>query len=176
MSDDKQRTVQPSFLLRTVIEPVPGARHERHGRTSRHEQRCRILAYLQARTHISKQWEVIKHPLNLFPPFLELGLYPFSPPFGGLTVTSYQHPIALTRHLLDGRLHRLAGVRPRGGLFPLGQLLGSTLHRLGHVLIALVDNLLHPRLSLHDLLHQLLVAVEHEHKVGSELKRLVVAV
>ena len=173
MADNEQTGIEPSFLLRTVIESVPRARHVRHQRTARDKQRCWILTLLQSCTDIPQHREVIKQRLYFLTPFLQQLLY-LRRGFRRLFRTifsdnlSKRHP----RYFLNGSLHSLTGVRLRGVFFLLLELLGSTFHRLRHILIACIDDFLHPRLSLHNGLHTLLVAIEHDEQICGEFKAL----
>ena len=76
----------------------------------------------------------------------------------------------LARGLLNRGEHRLAG--QTRGIFPLllRHAVSGRGYRLLDVLIPLLDDLLDPRLRLHDALHQPLVAVEHKQQVSCQFE------
>ena len=173
MTDNKETGIESSFLLRAMIESVPRARHVCHQRAASYKQRRRILALLQPCTDIPQHRKIIKQPLYLLTPVLQQLLYLRRRlNIRICTPLSYNLSEWHPRYFLNGCLHSLTGVRLRGVFFLLLELLGSTFHRLRHILIACIDDFLHPRLSLHNGLHTLLVAIEHDEQICGEFKTL----
>ena len=84
--------------------------------------------------------------------------------------------ISLAYGLLDGIEHGLGWQRAGILLLFLRDARCGGFHRLGHVLIALCDDLLHPRLRFDDTLHLSLVAVEHEEQICGKFETLLVSV
>ena len=111
MSDDEQRAVQPSQLLRTVVEAVPAPRHQCHQQPTCHKERSRKLSPLQTFAHILQHREVVEQCFNLSTPSVHLlqhhvaGIAAF-----GDHVADYIL-IGFPSHLCDGLLHGLTGIR-----------------------------------------------------------------
>ena len=84
--------------------------------------------------------------------------------------------IRLACGLLNRFEHRLGWKTAGILLLLLRHTLSGTGHRLPHVLTPLVDDLLDPRLRLHNALHAGLIPIEHEQQIGCEFKTLIVTV
>ena len=57
IANNQRRIVQPSQLLRSVVEAIGTARHERHHQAASHKHRRRILVLLQPLADILQQRE-----------------------------------------------------------------------------------------------------------------------
>ena len=181
VANNQRRVVQTSQFLGTVVVTVGASRHQRHQQTTTHEEGSRVLVTLQALADVDEDGVVCHHLLYLLsPPFqheVEPGLA------GSILLRGHSSSccaddflIRLSRGFLNRILHRLG--RHVVGLFFLlpSHTLGGTGDGLRHILITLVDNLLHPRLRLHDFLDELPVAVEHEQQVCGQFKTFCVTV
>ena len=103
MTDDDQGAVESSFLLRTVIESVPAAGHQRHADTASHKQGHRILAPFQSGTHILQQREMREQRFNLLTPRLQLSVHRVT--YHTTLFASNKLLIRLPRHGLDALHH-----------------------------------------------------------------------
>ena len=184
MTNDKQRAVQPSLLLRTVVEPVPATRHQRHPCPSCHEHGGRILTALQTIAYIFQQREMREQLFNLSTPLVELLV-------DVTTITAFRliHRIVALDDLLirlstngvDGLQHRLRGLgQPRLTLlgcfaFIFCHVVCGIGKRTVHILIPFPDDLLNPGLTDEHLAGLSLVSVVHDIKVTREDDAAVVA-
>ena len=161
-----------------MIEPVGATSHQGHHQATSHKHSRRILVLLQATTDITQKWVVIKQSLYLVTPFPQPLVHRHLSlcrrrrrlrPFGNLC-------IRLARCLGDSILHGLTRLLAEVFLLPLSHALSGTGHGLLHVLVALVDDLLHPRLRFEHGQRLLLVAIEHDEQITGQFKTLVVAI
>ena len=81
-------------------------------------------------------------------------------------------PIKAPSDLLHRFLHGLGWQRVSILLFLLRDARGCRFHRLGHIFISFLDDLLDPGLCLDDTLHALPVAVEHKKQVCGQFETL----
>ena len=158
-----------------MIESVGTACHQRHHQSTAHEHCCRILVRLQPLAYILKRREVFGQRLYL--------LAPIPQPTVHIIILQARLRLILrdrlkraTRGLLYRFEHRLARHTAGVLLLLLRHALSGTGHCLGHILIALLDDLLHPRLCLDNLLHLSSVSVQHKQQVGGQLERFCVTV
>ena len=176
IANDQCRVIQTTQFLRAMIEAIRAPRHQRHQQTTTHKQRRRILVTFQSLADVFQQREFIRQRLNLSTPL---------PKPAAHIVISQRHRrrlrfrdllIRLATVFLNRGEHCLRGQRRHVLLFLFSDTTGSTLHSLGDVLIPLVDDLLYPRLALHDALHQLFVTIEHEQQVCGQFETFFVTI
>ncbi len=154
-----------------MVEAVPASCHQRHHESASQEHRSRPLHHGQVATHVLQHGEVVEQLAYLVAPFhqpvlhLRLSVHRCCPVF--------PFPVRLARHLLDGLLHTRRGVWMQGALLLLLVKFIGTLHRLLHVLVALVNDFLYPRLLFQHQQRLFLVAVGHQQQVGGQFQTTV---
>ena len=71
IADNLHCTIQSSQILRTMIEAIRTACHQRHHKPASHKQGCYVLILLQPLTYVLKYWELWHQRLYLLTPIPE---------------------------------------------------------------------------------------------------------